>query len=529
MHQFMPDISAITGPPKLYGPDNRLLKPSSAYTYRRDAARRTGSLKNWNPRTVYGKQAEALERLDVVERSVDLSYNDPHAAGVIDSFATTVVGAGLVPHPTLDNDVLSLSKDEIRELQSAQRAAWQSWIPFADAGARMDFGQLQYLAKTCMLRYGEYFVLLPMIDDPDRPYSLACQVINPLRVKTPVDMLTNSDIRDGIELGEYGQAEAVWIKKTSNSIMQLPDISENFMRICVKRGHRRNVLHGFVCKDPDQVRGWPFFAPAMKYFRDFNDLLNAELVSNVVTAALSYFIEVSGGADPYGVADNFMTNHQSTDRSDRYEDVYPGQIMYGSAGEKPHLLSAQRPGTTFEPFTKTIKKSIAMALNIPYPVLFKDVEGVNFAGFRSAMLDAWRVFLMERSWHGSGFCQPVYTMLQEEAYLRGNLPINNFYDHPFAYTLSEWRGAPKGDIEPIKARKADILAISAGLKTRTAVIVEQGGGSFRSVMDTLEEEQEIIREKGLNLQTDISLNDTEDPDDTEELDDDDERTNINEN
>ncbi len=508
-------LQVMAGTPKLYGPDNKLLKPSAFYTYRRDAARRTGSLKNWNPRPVYGRQAEAIERLDVVERSIDLSYNDPHASGVIDSFAGTVIGAGLVPHPTLDHDGLGLGKDEIRKLQSRQRAIWQSWTPVADAGGRMNFGMLQYLTKVCMLRYGEYFALLPMLDDKTRPYSLAVQVINPLRVKTPVDMLHNSDIRDGIELGDYGQAEAVWIKKTSNSIMPLSDISANFKRIPVKQGHRWNVLHGFVCKDPDQVRGWPFFAPAMKYFRDFNDLLNAELVSNVVTAALSYFIEASAGSDPYAMAENFATSYSSQNTSDenrvRYEEVFPGQIMYGNTGEKPHLLSANRPGITFEPFTKTIKKSIAMALNMPYPVLFKDVEQVNFAGFRSAMLDAWRVFEMERTWHGSGFCQPIYTMLQEEAYLRGDLPVD-FYAHPHAYTYSEWRGAPKGDIEPIKAIKADILAIDAGLKTRSAVIVERGGASFRSVMDTLEEEQEIIREKGLNLKTGVDLNEPEDPD-----------------
>jgi len=502
---------------KLYGPDNKLLKPSAVYTYQRDAARRTGSLKNWNPRPVYGKQAEAMERLDVVERSIDLSYNDPHAAGVIDSFAGTVIGAGLTPHPTMDPDILNLEKDDIRLIQARQRAVWQSWTPIADAGGRMHFGQLQYLTKICMLRYGEYFVLLPMLDDDQtRPYSLAVQVINPLRVKTPVDMLHNPDIRDGIELGDYGQAEAVWIKKTSNNIMQLPDISANFKRIPVKQGHRRNVLHGFVCKDPDQVRGWPFFAPAMKYFRDFNDLLNAELVSNVVTAALSYFIESGAGSDPYQMAENFAASYNNTTEENpiRYEEVFPGQIMYGSTGEKPHLLSANRPGTTFEPFTKTIKKSISMALNIPYPVLFKDVEGVNFAGFRSAMLDAWRVFSMERAWHGSGFCQPVYTMLQEEAYLRGDLPIDDFYTFQQAYTYCEWRGAPKGDIEPIKAVKADILAVDAGFKTREEVIVERGGGGFRATMDALEEEQTVIREKGLNLKTGIDLNEP-DPDDEE--------------
>ena len=97
-----------------------------------------------------------------------------------------------------------------------------------------------------------------------------------------------------------------------------------------------------------------------------------------------------------------------------------------------------------------------MSTGIPFPVLFKDIDAVSFAGFRSAMLEAWRVYEYHRKRIGQKDCQKKYTMLMEEAYLRGELPTSNFYGQMHKITSCEWYGAPKGDIEPYKAIKADI-------------------------------------------------------------------------
>jgi lambda family phage portal protein len=354
-----------------------------------------------------------------------------------------------------------------------------------------------------LIEFGEYLVVLPMLDDLARPYSLACQLVNPLRLRTPADKMNEPNIRDGVELGPYGEPVAYWIKKATSQALELsPDVSANFLRIPAKVGHRWNVLHDFIVNEPEQVRGWPFFTPVMKYFRDLNDFLDAELVSNIVTAAMALWIELTPGNDPMNIAQNLASFAETDTLSDgtsyatRYQELIPGTIFYGNSGEKPHLLSANRPGATFEPFTKVIKKAISMSLDIPYPVLFKDPEAVNFAGFRSAMLDAWRVFMHRRTWLGQGLCQRVYTMLMEEAYLRDEIQAENFYSRMYAITRAEWRGSPKGDIEPIKAVQADVMAIQNNLKTRAEAIAERGG-DLRTTLDQLQEEQEMMRERGL--------------------------------
>jgi capsid protein len=167
------------------------------------------------------------------------------------------------------------------------------------------------------------------------------------------------------------------------------------------------------------------------------------------------------------------------------------------------MLAASRPGVTFEPFVKTVKKSISMVAGIPYVVNFKDVENTNFAGFRSAMLDAWRVFEADRTWHARVSCQPVADMLMEEAWLRGEIDYpDDFYSNRRALTRCAWRGSPKGDIEPVKAAQADVILIDNKLKTRTQATVERGG-DFRSNVEDLQEEKELLEAAGLDAEIKI--------------------------
>jgi lambda family phage portal protein len=500
-------------PPRglLYGPNGSPIYPDSTYSYRRKAARREGSMQNWIPQRLISRTQDSLERERIVERSVDLSQSDPHAAGVATTFATMVIGTGLTPLPLLDSAKLVFDPDpernetEKQRIRAEQKAVHQAWYPYADAGRRGNFGGVQYSVDHTMVVFGEYLVLIRMIDDPLRPYSIACHVINPLRLKTPIDLRNDPRIADGVELGPDSEAVAYWIKKspsTQGSFM-LPDVSANFERIPVRTGHRVNVLHGYIQTLPEQVRALPMSAPAMKFFLDHGDLLDAELVSNVVTAALAVFIEVEKPTNPFQVAGNLRGDYSaSSSRAStepRYQELIPGAMLYGSPGQKPHLLAAARPGQTFEPFTRIIKKAIAMAHGIPYPVLFKDVEGVNFAGFRSAMLDAWRTFMIHRTFIGQMFCQPIYTMLQEEAYLRGDLRVSDFYTNMAALTRCEWRGSAKGDIEPVKAIQANVLAIESNLKTHEAAITEMDGDAdVTAVFDQLAKEKKMLAERDLN-------------------------------
>jgi lambda family phage portal protein len=494
--------------PTLYDPYGRPLAPRMDYAIARRNAQKKGTMTNWTPTRVYDDRLIADERVSINDRVSELVNNDPNAAGLVESFGVAVVGSGLTPHPAILREAVDLDKDRIREIQHRQRGIYGTWAPFADASGRTDFGGLQFVVERNMIQYGEYLAAAVMIDDDaSRPYALACQLINPMRLKTPTDKLKDGRIKDGVEIDEYGRPRFYWIKKApvgENKQIRLSDTSQNFMRLPARIGHRWKVLHGFIMRDADQVRGTSEFAPALKTFRDLSDYLDAELVSNIVTAAFSLFIELGSGSDPMNIAESLQGFQQSytgeTGKTvtTRYQTFEPGLVMYGNQGEKPHPIAANRPGTSFDPFIKIIKKSIAMSLNMPYPVAFKDVDGVNFAGFRSAMLDAWRTYMHRRNWLGGHFCQRFYTMLMEEAWLRGELDVDDFYAHMIPLTRADWRGAPKGDIEPVKAVTADSTAWKNYQKPLTEILSERNL-DLRSTLEQFQEEMDLFDELGLPL------------------------------
>jgi len=503
--------SAAAGRPLIFGPDGRpaSLPAKQAFQYERRSASRKGTLKTWIPRQLDTSQA-AYERERIAERAIDLVNNDAAASGVVDAFANTVVGPGLNPHPILDADNLGIEKEAASAIERRQKWVFSRWSPFADASGRMTFAGITFLSIRNLIQYGEYFFALPMLGDPLRPYSLSVLPIHPLRVKTPIDLLNRADIKDGIEIDANGAPKAYWIKKATVGPWS-HDMSANFQRIRAKSGHRYRVIHGYVVNDPEQVRGFSKFSPAMKMFKDLSDYLDAELVSNIVTAAFSLFIE-SQAANPFDTASAYANLSETAYKSDgstyteRYEELQPGIIMYGGANEKPHVISAQRPGSTFEPFVTLIAKSISNACGIPYPVLYRDFAGMNYASYRSAMLEAWRVFNTQRKFIGTNLCGPVWRMLNEEAYLRGEFDgygMGDFYANITEYCNAEWIGPPKGQIEPIKEVQADVIAIRNNLKTREETALEQGR-DFAANVSKLAEEKEMLEDAGLSSDLDES-------------------------
>jgi lambda family phage portal protein len=495
--------------PALLGPDGLPLLPRApaispdSWQYRRTAAQLKGSLKTWKPYQLGTESQVSQERERIIERAIDLVQSDPHAAGIVENYATLVVGKGLRPYPQLDPIATGLSRDQIKIVSAQQKAVYRKWSQYAaDAGGRMSFESIEFLAMRQLVQFGEFIFTVPMVERPGRPYYLGLQPIHPLRLKTPVDLLKQENIREGVEIGDYGEATHYWIKRTGTGAGYKADVSSNFIRIPARVGHRLKVIHCFYQTDSEQFRGYSFFSPAMKFLRDLSDYLDAELVSNIVTAAMAVFIE-SAAADPYKLAENQATITDTGYKSDgstydqRYQEIEPGAILYGSSGEKPHLLAAQRPGATFGIFLKEIEKSISLGLNMPQPVLFKDFGGMNYASYRSAMLEAWRIVTTKRQWMAGALCAPCWLMLQEEAYLRGELAVKDFYSKMYDLCACDWIGHPKGQIETLKEVQAEIAQIQHNLKSREESMLEQGR-DWSTTFDQIEEEQQVMEEKGLN-------------------------------
>jgi lambda family phage portal protein len=232
----------------------------------------------------------------------------------------------------------------------------------------------------------------------------------------------------------------------------------------------------------------------MKQFKDLSDYLDFELVGNIVASSFPVFIEQQA---PQEFAEGFPTEGSGEDKT-RYQEVDPGTIMYGNAGEKPHVLKSERPSNTFDGFVETILRSIGASIGLPYEVVAKDFSKTNYSSARAALLEAWRVYMLHRKWLERHFCQPVYEMVLEEAWLRGELQLPqggpDFYEAMAEYTNATWIGPPRGHVDPEKEAKANQLLLKENVLTLADWSAEMGH-DWESQVEQRSEEAEKVQQE----------------------------------
>lgn len=477
-----PSPTATTAPP---------LAPSPRPSHNSGAFR--GSLSHYRPQSSL-PQFQPYERSLSQARAGDLTANDWAASSAINAIATNAVGTGLKPQSRINAKRLGISRDDALELQDNIEAIWNAWTPTAHASGGLHFEDLQFLGLRTLLKYGEllHLPVMRVTPAPFSPLSLTVQDVSPTRLRTPADRNNDPAIYDGIELSPTGQPLAYWLATPPSSARYLDTAvltSASFTRIPARIGHRQGCFHLFRALDDEQKRGTPVLSSGLNLFRHLSDAVDHELLAQVITASMTMFVEQADAA----LLPPYVQEQQSQDGEKIYHQaVEPGTILYGNKNEKPHMLEAGRPSPNFASFCELIMRAMAASVDMPYEVLSKDFSKTNYSSARAALLEAWRVFLLYRSWLTRHYCQPIYNMVIEEAWLRGLLTLPagapDFYDAIAAYTNALWIGPSRGYVDPVKEINATVTALDNRLMTYSEAIAERGR-DFDEVMDEREEEE----------------------------------------
>ncbi|MDR0477668.1 MAG: phage portal protein [Desulfobulbaceae bacterium] len=468
--------------------------PPSAAKVSRDAGSRRGSLSAYNPPYAHTLEQQARERVLSQDRAADLAANDWAAQSGIDSITINAVGTGLRPRSRLNSKRLGISADAARQLQEDIEAVWKAWTPQAHTRGMLHFEDLQFLGLRGMLKHGEMFHLPVMLDDPGRKIKLAIQDVQPSRLRTPLNLAGDPSIVDGVQLNHYGAPETYWLATPTSATSRIVNIadldSSQFTCVSARLGHRPGAFHLFWHSEEEQTRGESALSPGMNLFRHLADALDNELLAAVTTASLPVFI----GREPGGpVLPEYAQQEEDEDGKKRYyEEARGGAVMYGNTGEKPYILESGRPSPNFAHFSEFVLRAMAASLGIPYEVLAKDFSKTNYSSARAALLEAWRKFLLYRAWLVRHYCQPIWGMVIEEAWLASliKLPAGapDFYDARDLYTQALWIGPPRGYVDPVKEIASTVTALEERLMTYSEALAERGR-DFDEVMDERQEEE----------------------------------------
>ena len=462
-----------------------------------------GTLKNWIPQQTHLRSQQAFERDLAIARIDELYGNDGIAKSGVNAIATNVIGCGLVPQSIIPAKALGLEPDAVVEIQDQMEWLWSEWCAQAHYRDQLHFEDLQMIGLRSLIRTGEMLHLPVMDERPGCRFALRIQDIRPIRLRTPWDRQYDPFIHDGVEVSATGVPQAYWIASPPPSVAMLDDVmytSGHFRRVPAQIGHRKGIFHIFRPESEEQYRGVSSLAAALKFFRHLNDSIDYELFAQVIAASFPVFIGLENGTQY--LPGYVQEDEENQEEKRYYQEISPGNIMYGNKGEKPEILESKRPSANFLNFCELILRILASSIEIPYEVLTKDFSKTTYSSARAALLEVWRVYEVYRSFFRRHYCQPLWQMVQEEAYLRGYLKLPagapDFYEGFIYWCNTRWIGPARGYIDPIKEVTANIKAIDNGLMSRSEAIAERGG-DVDETFEQLAREQRKREELGLRL------------------------------
>jgi lambda family phage portal protein len=424
-------------------------------------------------------------------RSRDANRNDPVASGATDTYAVNIVGAGLKPQSRIRAEALGTTEAKAEKLRRQAEDAFERWAPHADAANLLDFDEIQFLALRKVCEDGEAICIPTWAPEPWRPYGRCLELLESDRLANPLQLIADSSVRNGIRFGSRGEPVSYFIRKAGARGAIESDY--NVLPARDKAG-RPKILHVYRALRPGQSRGLPLFAPILTYFKDLADYLEAEVVAARVAACLAVFITK---ADSMFAASN-MGSSTETGTGARVQGIEPGMVSYLNPGEAISTVDPKRPGDAFPAFVESVLRIIGTSIGLPYELIAKDFSKTNYSSARAALLEGRRVFTQWRGWFARRFCQPVWELVLEEAYLRGEFAAKDFYGRRHEYCRAAWIGGGWGWVDPVKEVEASLKAIDGGLST----MAEESAGQGRDWEEVLEQrarEEARIEALGLNV------------------------------
>lgn len=421
----------------------------------------------------------------LVSRSRDIARKDGWAAKAIEEWVCNAVGNGIKPqslHPKQE------TKEEIQRL-------WTQFAYECDAAGVTDFYGFQALAFRSMVEGGECFVrkhIRSMSDGLVVPIQL--QLIEteqlPFYLARPTpDTPSGNVVRAAIEFDQRGRRTAYYFyKEHPGERLFFPN------HLDLVRVPAADVMHLFRPLRPGQVRGIPWLANALVRLWELDQYDDAELLRKKFAAMMMAFVIRQNPEDPFfgnerPAAESTAAGGETVEEKGvQVAQLEAGTMMDLEPGEDVKFTDPADVGGNYEAFERQTLLRIGAGLGLPYDMLTGDLSQTSYSSIRAGILSFRR--LCEQIQYGVfifQFCRPVWQAFIEAAVLAGQLDARDYRANRADYLAVEWHTPKWAWVDPEKDVKAEILAIRAGLKSRSMSINETG-------MDEEEVDRQIARD-----------------------------------
>ena len=407
----------------------------------------------WQPGNPGAVAALFITGHDLRVKSRDLVRRNAWAGSAVDAFVTNCIGTGIKPQ--------SIATDAT--FREAVHALWWDWCDEADADGVTDFYGLQALACRAMLEGGECFVRLRVRRPEDGlAVPLQIQLLEaehvPLTFNTT---LANGNIvRAGIEFDRLGRRAAYHLTRAHPGDPAMRPRDHELVRVPADR-----IAHLYRPLRPGQIRGEPWLARALVKLDELDQFDDAALVKAKVAALFTGFVT---SPDP----DSVVIGEGEPDEDGVVKaSLEPGTMQRLRPGQDVRFAEPADAGSSYEGFFRNQLRAVATAAGVTYEQLSGDLTQVNYSSIRAGLLEfRRRCETIQHAVVVHQLCRPVWREWMRTAVLAGALEAPGFARDPAPWLTAKW--IPQGWqwVDPEKEFKAVVLAIRAGLMSRSEAI-----------------------------------------------------------
>jgi lambda family phage portal protein len=449
-------------------------------------------------------------------RSRDLFMNSPIGSAAFNTTRTNVVGPGLMLKSRMNHERLGLTPDQADAWRGKVEEEFKLWAEskHSDALLMNDFYEQQGIALVGMLMNGDAFAIFKRDERrPWMPYGLRVHLIEADRVSTPLGQgvignqvegkaENGNDIISGVEIDAAGRLVAYHVSNTYATQMgNDATVMRKWVRVEAygRRTGRPNILHLMKADRAEQRRGVPILAPVIEALKQITRYTEAELMAAVISGMFTVFIKSEGPSSDNPLGSMIEPEQQVAPNEPNNYEMGVGAVNVLAQGEEVQIANPARPNEKFEPFVNALSRYIGASLEIPVELLLKSFNS-SYSASRAALLEAWKMFRMRRTWLAKEFCQPIYEEWLAEAVAIGRIHAPGFFVDPAirkAWCAAEWNGPAPGQLDPVKEANASKLRVEQGLSTREREAIETNGSDYWSNVQQLEIENEALRKAGI--------------------------------
>lgn len=428
---------------------------------------------------------------DATARATDLVHNSGWISGMFDQAVANTVGSGLRLRCMPENEILGMDETTAQKWRKKVEARFELWAnnPVeCDIEGRRTFAQMQDAAFRSWLVTGESLAEIVYRRRFGSRYGTKVRLHSPHRLSNTTDYYNR--VVSGVKM-DADNFPIGYVAKRKDPLLGEYDVT---VQARDSLG-RPKVVHVFVGM-PGQVRGITPLVPALKVARQFDQLADATLMSELIRSVFAAVItsdtptdDIIGGL--MSASEQAKLAGQGISPFEAWFEAQSGwydanSIDVGIGGRLAHIFPGQKidfhtansPGTAYKEFSNHLLRELARCLGLTYESATGDYSGATYSSVRMGVNENFPITQSRRKFVVSPFCQPLYEAWLEEEIELGAIEfpggIANFLANRSAACRAEWRGAPKPAADELKTAKAHEVYRNMGVLTDEAIANDLG-------------------------------------------------------